>query len=504
MRDDAKQVAATAASKTEAGDAIADSVLALGAGQVVTTLCAILFNGLLARTIGSSEFATYFLIVSITMFAFVFVDWGQATLVVAEAARRPDRAGVLLGTCLLFRAVSAIILMLLLYLLALLMDYAHSVRTILVLYFAASLPFSFAQAYGLIFQGLGRTRHSAVLAILNKLAILMLGAFALVLGGHLLAITVVQLVAGSISLIVAHSAYARLGLPRLNWCSDLSTQLWSAGAAILALTSILTAQQYLDALILSKLAPQEALGWFGAARIIMGTLVAPAVILSTAALPQLSIAARAPEAFGEMVRTSLRALILIGGLASACTYLTAEPAIALIYGNSSFEPAAAIIKVFSPTIFLVYLDILLGRALVLIGRAKSFVVLKSLTVALGVALDFALIPHFQLHHGNGALGLVASMLICECLVFIGAVALLPRGTLQIDLAYLILKVVVATIASIVFANTLNLYGTIVEILAAGFSFTCVALLLRALTPDDFKFVVTSLRRGIMTGKRQRS
>ena len=63
------------------------------------------------------------------------------------------------------------------------------------------------------------------------------------------------------------------------------------GLPVLSMSVAGAAQPYLDAVILSKLAPAAAVGYYGAARNILGTLLAPAVILGTASYPRISRAA---------------------------------------------------------------------------------------------------------------------------------------------------------------------------------------------------------------------
>ena len=47
-------------------------------GQVATTALAILLSAAIARVLGPSEFGVLYLITTVGMFAYVFVDWGHA------------------------------------------------------------------------------------------------------------------------------------------------------------------------------------------------------------------------------------------------------------------------------------------------------------------------------------------------------------------------------------------------------------------------------------------
>src|SRR5262249_11208794 len=185
----------------------------------------------------------------------------------------------------------------------------------------------------------------------------------------------------------------------------------------------------IDAIVLSKLAPAEAIGWYGAAKNIIGTLMAPALILGTAAFPRLSRSATNLTAFKGEVRSVLRPILWLGALAGAGTYLFSDSAIELIYGQRHFGPAGIILKVFGPGFFLLFIDILFANALNALGRSTGFSVAKIASVVVGTALELVLIPLFQQRIGNGGVGVVTAFLASEIVVFGGAMFLMPRGSL---------------------------------------------------------------------------
>src|SRR5262249_49414483 len=79
-------------------------------------------------------------------------------------------------------------------------------------------------------------------------------------------------------------------------------------------------------------------------------------------------------------------------------------------------------------LFLTFIDVLLGTALTALGRSTAFAVVKIAAVVLGTGLELFLIPHFQATTGNGGLGVVVSLVVCEALIFTGLLLLMPRGT----------------------------------------------------------------------------
>src|SRR5262249_11783223 len=89
-----------------------DGVLARNAGylllgQVASTALSIVLTAVLGRKLGATDFGIYFLIVTTTTFAYVFVEWGQSAYVIREAARRPEALSALLGGALAFRVLAA-------------------------------------------------------------------------------------------------------------------------------------------------------------------------------------------------------------------------------------------------------------------------------------------------------------------------------------------------------------------------------------------------------------
>jgi len=54
----------------------------------------------------------------------------------------------------------------------------------------------------------------------------------------------------------------------------MAREVIAGGTALITMTAAVSVQPYLDAVILSKLAPADAVGWFGAAKNVMGTLLA--------------------------------------------------------------------------------------------------------------------------------------------------------------------------------------------------------------------------------------
>lgn len=412
------------------GGSVARNAFHLVLGQVATTALAIVFSAAVGRRLGAADFGLYFLVTTTVTFAYVVVEWGQVQYVVREVAVAPERAGVLLGTALAWRAAGAVPLTLAALLVAWLMGYDTRTLGLLALLMLATLPFFLSQAYGMVFRARERMDLDAQVQVAVKALTLPLAIGALLLGAGVGGVITAQGLAGLAALGLAVWRSRGLGLPPVQVARPAFRELLLGGMPILAIGLAVTVQPYLDILVLTKLVPPAPVGWYGAARNILGTLVAPATILGTASFPRLSRAAGDPGQLQRELRAALRPLLGIGALAGVGTFLFAGLAVDVIYGQRGFEPAADILRVSSPALYLVCIDVLLASAVVAVGRPKALALAKAANVAVCTGLALLLIPWAQARHQNGGIGLVLAFGASEIIMFAAALRLLPRGTLN--------------------------------------------------------------------------
>jgi O-antigen/teichoic acid export membrane protein len=153
---------------SESALTVARNAVLLVAGQAATTALAIVFSATLGRTLGPTDFGTYYLITTMAAFAYVFVEWGQPLLVIREAARAPRRAGELLGTAVVVRVAAAAVVALPVAAISLALGYGRHTTALAVFLIVAGLPFGIAQAYGMVFRARDRMGRDAAVSVCNK------------------------------------------------------------------------------------------------------------------------------------------------------------------------------------------------------------------------------------------------------------------------------------------------------------------------------------------------
>jgi len=409
--------------------AVARNAAHLVAGQVGTTVLAILLSATLGRSLGPADFGLYFLVLSTSQFAFVVVEWGQLLYVVREIARDPAATGRFLGSALALRAAGAALIVGPVGLVTWALGYEARTCWYAVAFVAASLPFSLASGFGLSFRGHDRMGLEATVSVTNKAFVLALTLAAFSLGMGIPGVMVAQGVAGLVAVALAFRLHAGLGAGRLAVDRPTARRILVGGLPILFMLITVSVQPYIDVVILSKLVPPAVVGWYGAAKNVMGTLTAPALIMGAAWYPRLSRVSDDPSAFKRELRSAIRPLLWLGALGGIGTYQFADVAIGLIYGLGGYGPATVVLKVFGVGLFLLFVDVLLGHVITASGRSTGFAIAKFASVLVATGLQLLLVPWFQANHGNGGIGVVVAFSLSEIVVFAGSVYLMPRGSL---------------------------------------------------------------------------
>ncbi len=68
---------------------VARNAFHLVLGQIASTIMAIAFSAVLGRSLGAHGYGLYYLITTLTMFAFVIVEWGQPLVVLPVDPKSP-------------------------------------------------------------------------------------------------------------------------------------------------------------------------------------------------------------------------------------------------------------------------------------------------------------------------------------------------------------------------------------------------------------------------------
>jgi O-antigen/teichoic acid export membrane protein len=397
-------------------------------GQVLGMPLSMLVTVAMGRLLGPAPYGDIYVASTRTGLGFLFVDWGQGQVMAGAIARDRSKAGLLLGTSLVWRAMAALIVYAVLFGWALVERSSLDFHLILLLLTMHSLITTMTAGSVDAIRGLERTDVSAyqnVLQPLLGLAIVVpvLWIFRRVEFALLAQATVLALVLGYV-----WWARGRVGIKPLRFQLATLKAFFGPGSAFLVFGLAMVLQPVIDATWLHWKVPAEVVGWNAAAKRLIGPLLMPSSVLVGALYPTLSrLHLEDRAAFVSTVRSAIRGtLILTFPLALACAFYGDIGV--WLYGKKDYGGALPQLVLLSPYLFLMYFSMPLGVSILAAQRQRAWTAVQFICVAVSAILDPILIPYFQRRYGDGALGVCVAAVVSESFVVGCGVWLAEKGT----------------------------------------------------------------------------
>jgi hypothetical protein len=141
---------------------------------------------------------------------------------------------------------------------------------------------------------------------------------------------------------------------------------------------------------------------------------------------------------------------------------------------------------------LVYIDMMLGTAILAAGQAIRLATAKVVSVLVIVAVQFVLIPWFQTHYGNGAIAVMIAFAIGELVMVAAALYLLPRGTLHARIALDLGRALAGGVATVLILRTMPHVSPFVTVPLSAVVFSAFAIAFGLIRRSDLA-ALASLR-----------
>ncbi|HMI94852.1 MAG TPA: oligosaccharide flippase family protein [Polyangiales bacterium] len=403
------------------------NALVLVVAQVAVIPLALLMNAVMGRYLGPANFGAFYLVSTYVGTAFLLIEWGQGNTLPALIAKQRERAAVFLGSALAFRAIAVPVVFLLVGTGCWLLGYTENFELLLAMFFVAMAIASAALACQDASRGFERTDIVAYATVGTQLLMVVLIVPTVLLGGQLPAVVMATACANLIVLVLVWRGVRTMGLTRLSVDRSVLKQLVSDGVPFFFFALTLRLQPNIDALYLSRLAPEEVVGWYAAAEKLKGVLVFPASALVSALYPTMCrLFVSDSEGYRRTAQTAIEISALAVVPVAIGAYLYADLGIA-IYSKQAYGPAADNLRMLAPFIFMVYISMPLGACILAAGRSRIWTSVQALCIVISLVFDPLLIPWFQQRTGNGGLGVCAAVVLAELMMVIAGVVLMPKG-----------------------------------------------------------------------------
>ena len=399
--------------------------------QVVTWVSSFALMMFLPRYLGPVKYGHIYLSEMLTALFIVFVQYDGRYSIARRVSRDREHAGEILVNSLSFRFVLWVIAFAGLMVFAFVADYPPIVRVILLLFGFEMLWITARTVITGVFLGLEITGYSAVGAIAERMFVSAAGITVLLLGGQELAVALVMIVGTLLNFGVCVHFFRKLvpRIPRVDLASVKS--LVREGFPFLLWTIFGIIYYRIDTVMLSLMTTEAVVGWYGASYRFYDVLAFLPSIFSLAILPVLSkLHGKEGNMLAVTTQKSLNFILVTGIPLSVVVYFFAKEIINFLFGIKGYAPSVANLGLFGIGLPLLYIDMVLGTAIIACNKQKQLAWVALMGVFTNIGLNYFMIPFTQEGLGNGGIGAAIATLCTEFVVLVAHVRIIDRNLLE--------------------------------------------------------------------------
>lgn len=363
------------------------------AAEVISKVASIVLYAVMARELGQEGFGAFTFVISLCTLLMVLSGPGTNDILIREIARDRGTLRTLFWNALGLKGVLGLAAVLLTYLIVLGAGYSTEVQVAVLLLGASQLMETVCKTLHSCFIGYDDLRPVAKALLLQRVSTTILGIAVLVMGGGLVAISAVFLIAAMLAVVYLFQQLIVLrGWVPLTLSLDAARKLYVV-AFPLGLSAIFTTVLFrVDAVILAWFKPEAVVGLYGAAyRVLEGTLFLSWTFVS-ALMPTLS---RGGEGHAAAYQGGSKVLLAVLAPVGLTFALFAEPIMHYVYGPDYADGATAL-RLLGGTAVLFGISHLAQTTLVTQDRQKLLPWLTGAFAIENIALNLALIPSLSL------------------------------------------------------------------------------------------------------------
>lgn len=408
----------------------------LGA-QIVTWVSGFVLLYFLPRYLGSEDFGRLYLALSIKMMMGLLIDFGGNFLIPKEVARSEKVGTSILNSYIVLRILLWILAIGLVILFSNLLGYSEHVHLLILILAIGKLWEGGYSAISAYFQGIEKMEYPSLSGISERVFVALFSVIALLMGAESTAIAII-ISSGALLNLLVLIYFSR---NEFKFQFQFNTKIFSlldTGLPYFLFSLFSVIYYRVDAIMISYYTSDAVTGWYGGAFRFFDIVMVLPLIYKTAIFPVFSkLWDDKAGKLEETVSESMRLMVLLGLPVSMIIYVYASPIIDFFMGLEEYGASVIILKIFSASIPFIYLDIILGSAL--LGAAekqKSWALVGFIAIFVNIGLNAVLIPGSQQLFANGGIGAASATLFTEIFMMISALILIPKSYLKgFKLAY---------------------------------------------------------------------
>jgi O-antigen/teichoic acid export membrane protein len=473
------------------GKSVSKNVAVLFARQVVTWMSTVLLLLFLPSRLGPVNYGKFYLGQMIVGIFSLLIDFGGHYSITKAVSRNRENIGHIIVDSLGIRSLLWLVSFITVNLYGFLIGYDVTTKTIIFI-FSVGMTWTGARTvFWCCYQGFEMMKYPAYSTIAESMFISLVGVAALVLGVGPVGFTVITVLGTLLNFFVCvkFSHYLTQFFPRVNWRASLA--LLKEGFPYF-LNSVFSVIYYrIDAVMLSLMTPAIVVGWYGASYRFFDSLMFVPSIFTISIFPVLSrMWGENKMSIGRSVQKSLDFMLILGIPISVGIFSFSEEIIRIFYGLRGYQQSILLLRIFAVGMLLVYVDNMLGTALLASDKQRKLSVLAFCAIIVNVGLNYVLIPYTQIHYKNGGIGSAVATVVTEFFIMVSMSTMLRKTVLLNCKTAVQLKAILSGIIMGVFLWLAHLAGTywIIQAIICGPVYLAAIFLFKTFEPSDIELI----------------
>ena len=452
-----------------------------------------------AETVGKLHFAN-----SIWAMLGVICTFGMDTLLVKEVARFPNNAFNLFTNSVFIRVVLFSVIFIAVFFVFQGLEYPDDTKVILYLVGISYIFNIIIGASAATFQGMETMGVFSVGVIVQRTIDTIIGIILLLLGYGIYGLVIVFALSSAVNLAIQLRSLNRL--QRLTFRFDIqnSLRMLNSGIPYLMSNLFLVVYMQVDIVIISALVSERAVGLYGVADRLFGTLLFIPTVFITAIFPVFSrLFEETSDSLNRLMQHSFDTLMILSVPIGLGLVMIADPLVLLLYG-ADFAQSGPILSVMGIVLILTYQNMLLGRFLISMDRQTSWTIVMVVATLATVPLDYLLVPWCERMFSNGAIGGAIAFVITETAMMFVGLLLLPRGALNRSNAWTALRVMVAGLIMMYGISWLQHQFILIPVAVGAIIYLGLIWVMGVVPKEDWNLIVDYTQRFLYRFSRKRA
>jgi O-antigen/teichoic acid export membrane protein len=212
-------------------------------------------------------------------------------------------------------------------------------------------------------------------------------------------------------------------------------------------------------------------------------------LVTTALFPILSRSAHDYPTIRRALAQTLRLQLAFTAPLSAAICVLAPVTPSLLGWPADFANSMPLLMILSLHVPIVGIDMVLGTVVMAIGRERVWVRVGLAAAVFNVAGNLLAIPFFEQVAGNGPIGASIMTVLTEVWMCVGALLLLPRQVLSLDVSRSVVGITVSAIGAAMVASSVLQISFVLAASAGAAVYWSMVVFVRAVSLDDLRYVL---------------